>query len=706
GKNIWEEFPEAKNTDFANDFTRASESGKTRQRIEYYPPLNTWFDFNIYPVPEGLAVHFRDISDNRAAEERMRLLESSIERLNDLVVITDAQSIDAPEGPRIVYVNDAFVKLSGYAKEEIIGQTPRILQGPDTDKAALTKIRQALENKRTVRVELLNYSRTGDKYWLEVDIAPIFAADGTHTHWVAVQRDISERKVTDNALRLSDERFQLLSRATNDVIWDWDFRSNLVWWNNSMESVFGHDRGHLESGPESWTSRIYPDDLQRVMFNIHKAIEGDEQSWSDEYRFIKADGSVAMVLDRGFIIRDETGTAIRMLGSMVDLSEQRNLEIQLREAQKLEAVGQLTGGVAHDFNNLLTVILGNMEELQDRLHGEPELIRLAEVAISAAERGAELTNGLLAFSRRQALNPKVLDITRSLKTMETLFKRTLPEHIDINVVSAANSWTIQIDPGQLEVALLNLVLNARDAMPDGGKLTIESANAVLDEDYAELNGGIEPGEYLLVSVSDTGAGMAADIQNRAIEPFFTTKEFGKGSGLGLSMVYGFTKQSNGHLKIYSEQGVGTAVKLYFPRTRLAANTDEAQFSETPIRGGTEHILVVEDDELVRDYVTGQLAALGYRVSEADNGPQALETLTRIAPVDLLLTDVVMPGGMTGRQLAEIVVAQYPEVRVLYTSGYTENAIVHHGRLDPGVQLLGKPYSRGDLAMKVRAALGD
>lgn len=388
-----------------------------------------------------------------------------------------------------------------------------------------------------------------------------------------------------------------------------------------------------------------------------------------------------------------------------DITERRELEDRLRQAQKLEAVGQLTGGVAHDFNNLLTVILGNAELLCEQLSDQHQLRVLAEMTATAAERGAELTHRLLAFARRQALEPRPVNVNRLVTGMDPMLRRTLTEDLDIEVVQAGNLWRADVDPGQLEVSLLNLAINSRDAMPGGGCLTIETANCVLDEAYANAHEEVTAGQYVMVSVSDTGTGMTPETVARAFEPFFTTKPVGKGSGLGLSMVYGFIKQTGGHVRIYSEVDQGTTIKLYLPRSS-GPDDELAQDQEPGIVGGSEHILVVEDDYLVREHLVAQLRELGYQVTAADSAPPALEVLEQAPDIDLLFTDIVMPGGMNGRQLADAAQALRPGLKVLFTSGYTENAIVHHGRLDRGVHLLSKPYRRQEVAAKVRMVLDE
>ncbi len=379
-------------------------------------------------------------------------------------------------------------------------------------------------------------------------------------------------------------------------------------------------------------------------------------------------------------------------------------EAQVRQAQKMEAVGQLTGGVAHDFNNILTVITGTIEILGEAVKDRPHLVQITDMISAAAARGADLTRHLLAFGRRQPLQPRNTDVNALVIDAARLLRPTLGEQIEIESMLAHDSAPALIDPSQLSTAILNLALNARDAMPDGGKLTLETRNVVLDENYPSMTSELKPGNYVMIAVSDTGEGIPGSLLDKVFEPFFTTKEVGKGSGLGLSMVYGFVKQSNGHIKIYSEERHGTTVKLYLP---AAAGVPDALAAEAGISGsehGDESILIVEDDALVREYVVTQISRFGYRTMAAGNAAEALAIIDGPERFDLLFTDVIMPGGLNGRQLATEALKRRPELKVLYTSGYTENAIVHHGRLDAGVLLLPKPYLSSDLARMIRVAL--
>jgi signal transduction histidine kinase/CheY-like chemotaxis protein len=379
-------------------------------------------------------------------------------------------------------------------------------------------------------------------------------------------------------------------------------------------------------------------------------------------------------------------------------------ESQVRQAQKMEAIGQLTGGVAHDFNNILTVITGTIEILGEAVKDNPYLAQITNMIGAAAARGADLTQHLLAFARRQPLQPRSVDVNALVIEAARLLRPTLGEHIEIESMLAHDSAPALIDPSQLSTAILNLALNARDAMPNGGKLTLETRNVVLDENYAGMNSEVNPGSYILIAVSDSGPGIPASLLEKVFEPFYTTKDVGKGSGLGLSMVYGFVKQSNGHIRIYSEEGHGTTVKLYLPQAAELADAPPADAGICELEGGDESILIVEDDTLVREYVVTQIGRLGYDTLAAGNAAEALAIISGPERIDLLFTDVIMPGTMNGRQLAIEAQTRRPGLKVLYTSGYTENAIVHHGRLDAGVLLLPKPYLGSDLARMIRTAL--
>jgi len=413
-------------------------------------------------------------------------------------------------------------------------------------------------------------------------------------------------------------------------------------------------------------------------------------------------GEIVHLVVSGAPLHDASGAISGAALVYHDITAARDTERLLQQAQKLDAIGKLTGGVAHDFNNMLTVITGTTETLVAGLARQPELQNVARLIDDAAERCAELIKHLLAFARKQTLQPRNVDINNAVLDIEKLLRPTLGERIEIEIILERGNTTSHIDPSLLANSVLNMAINARDAMPGGGKLLLETRNVVLDEAYAEANADVRPGPYVMLAVSDTGTGMPADIRDKVFEPFFTTKEVGKGSGLGLSMVYGFVKQSGGHIKIYSEPGHGTTIRLYLPPA--AAGADAALPAAAPIAGGSETILVVEDDPLVRNFVVAQLHSLGYRTIAAADSRAAMALFENGEPFDLLFTDVILSGGMTGRQLAEAVAKRRPGLKVLYTSGYTDNSIVHHGRLDQGVLLLTKPYRKTQLAQMIRQAL--
>ena len=394
-----------------------------------------------------------------------------------------------------------------------------------------------------------------------------------------------------------------------------------------------------------------------------------------------------------------------------DVTQEKAREEQLRQSQKMEIVGQLTGGIAHDFNNLLTIIMGSLELLQrDLKDSGPKVTRRIEAAVGGAKRAAALTHRLLAFSRRQPLAPQAVDANRLIAGMTEMLHRTLGETIAVELVTAAGLWTALADPNQLENAVLNLSVNARDAMPDGGHITIETQNAHLDEAYAARQQDVQPGQYVQIAITDTGSGMTPAVKEKVFEPFFTTKPQGQGTGLGLAQVYGFIKQTGGHVAIYSEPDQGTTVKLYLPRVPAAARPEPAAplqaappsvAAREPGRAAGETILLVEDEEDVRQYSRDILEELGYRVFCAENAAAALNLFNAAPGIDMLFTDVVLTGKMNGRQLADEVLARRPELIVLFTTGYTRNAIIHHGRLDEGVNFIGKPFTASELAHKVR-----
>ena len=407
-------------------------------------------------------------------------------------------------------------------------------------------------------------------------------------------------------------------------------------------------------------------------------------------------------------VHDRDGAVVAIVPEAVDVTERHQAEERLRQAQKMEAVGQLTGGVAHDFNNLLQVISANLHLVSRLTHADEKVMQRLASATDAVRRGAKLASQLLAFGRRQALAPRVVNVGRFIHGIEDLVRRSIGEGVEVEAIVSAGLWNTFVDPTQIENALLNLAINARDAMDGNGRLTIEVGNAFLDDDYVRGQVDVKPGQYVMLAVSDTGCGMTPQVLAQVFQPFFSTKPTGSGTGLGLSMVYGFVRQSGGHVKIYSEPGHGTTVKLYLPRAHEGADAVDATPGSGTDAGGDETVLVVEDDAAVRGATVEMLQELGYRVLKAGDADQALvvidDAVAHHAAIDLLFTDVVMPGRLKSPELADKARERLPGIAVLFTSGYAQNAIVHGGRLDPGVELLPKPYTAQALASKVRAVL--
>jgi PAS domain S-box-containing protein len=514
-----------------------------------------------------------------------------------------------------------------------------------------------------------------------------------------------------SAARLEDteRRFRLLVEGVTDyAIFMLDPDGRIINWNPGAERTKGYKREEILG---RHFSTFYTEEDRRAGIPT-KALsiaaqtgKFEAEGWrvrKDESRFW-----AHVVINA---IKDANGKIVGFAKITRDLTERRAAEERAKQAQKMEAVGQLTGGVAHDFNNLLTIIIGNLETLQRNLDAAPvdvdRLRRSMTNAMTGARRAETLTQRLLAFSRQQPLEPKSLDISRLVTGMTDMLRRTLGEHITVETILGGGVWQAHSDPNQLELAIINLAVNARDAMPNGGRLTLETANVYLDERYAIGQIEVVPGQYVMLAITDNGSGMTPEVKAKAFDPFFTTKDVGHGTGLGLSQVYGFVKQSRGHVKIYSEIGEGTTIKLYLPRAHSTASVkdEHAEVHSLPRGSGAEIVLVVEDDPDVRTYTCDTLRELGYIVLEAENGRRGLALLKANPQASLLFTDVGLPGGMNGRQLADEARRRRPDLKVLFTTGYARNAIVHDGRLDPGVELITKPFSQAALASKLRDIL--
>jgi PAS domain S-box-containing protein len=511
--------------------------------------------------------------------------------------------------------------------------------------------------------------------------------------------DMTQLKAAEEARTRTGRELASIVAASPVAIFMLDKDGIVRFWNASAERVFGYS---VEEAVGKLPPYLVDEHMADFDANLERVLNDPAPTGALATRRRRKDGQIIDVSVRWARVTDADGHPIGVMYVVSDVTRQGSLEAQLRQAQKMEAVGNLTGGLAHDFNNLLGIIIGNLDLLRDRQTDEPLVDELAREALDAALRGADLTRRLLAFARRQPLQPERLEVNELVAGITHLLKRTLGEQVEIRLELGEDLWPVIVDPAQLEASLTNLATNARDAMPRGGQLTIVTANSHLDADYASQHTEVQSGDYVLIEVSDTGTGISPEITVQIFEPFFTTKEPGKGTGLGLSMVFGFIKQTGGHISVYSEVGIGTTFRLYLPRADQHAEQAAATHPEPMIRGKGERVLAVEDNPSLRRVVVRQLSELGYRVLEAEYVQSALDILEH-EPADLLFTDVVMPGGVSGYELARAAQSRWPNMKVVLTSGFPESKINGtEGMIN--VRLLSKPYRRDDLGRTIREAL--
>jgi PAS domain S-box-containing protein len=621
----------------------------------------------------------------RQTEELRRVFETS----QDLILVMDGRG-------HLVQISPSCEAILGYRPEEMIGRSGVDFIHPDHLERAREEMRAARRGLPAKISDTRGIHKDGRDVWLSW----LGTWSEPAKRFFFVGRDMTESRLAQETLRESAQLARGIIETALDAFVQIDAQGTILDWNTQAESLLGWTRD------EALGKNAF-DLMGRPGGPLRAALES----------FLLTREHVVRQPRRELLVRRRDDTEITVELSIAalktrdgfvfnafirDLTERIAAEERIRQAEKMEAIGQLTGGIAHDFNNILTVITGTIEILADAVKDEPQLAAITRMIDEAASRGADLTQHLLAFARKQPLEPKMTDVNTLIIDTAKLLQRTLGEQVEIESVFEDETCPAIVDPNQLATAILNLALNARDAMPEGGKLIIETGFVILDEQYTRTQTDVRPGRYAMIAVSDTGTGIPAAIRDKVFNPFFTSKGPGKGTGLGLSMVYGFVKQSAGHIAIYSEEGQGTTIKMYLPPAMEALPTAEP----TPtlaVEGGHETILVVEDDTLVPNYVLTQLHSLGYVTLDAANANEALLLVRDGHAFDLLFTDVIMPG-MNGRQLADEMAKIRPGVKVLFTSGYTENAIIHHGRLDEGVLLLAKPYRKSDMAIMIRKAL--
>ncbi|MDP1962353.1 MAG: PAS domain S-box protein [Reyranella sp.] len=639
------------------------------------------------PLPTGGGVMtYSDVTEARNREaELARSEENFRHRFRKLPLPQWVYSI---ETLRFLEVNDAALAKYGYTQEEFLAMTIKDIRPPEE----VAKLMHWLAPERIGNFHDIEWHhRCKDGRLLDVEVYVRDVDFNGERARIAL--------IIDNTARRQAERqTERIIETSQDLIHVNDSYGKFVRVSPSTTAVLGYS-------PEELLGRvanefIHPEDIETVRGAMRSARQG-HGGHRFRCRYYHKDGRLVSMLWSG--VWSERDRHYYFIGR--DMTDYDRTEEQLRLSQRMEAIGQLTGGVAHDFNNILTVILANVEALDEDEGLAPSLRKRVGSITAATERAAALTRQLLAYSRKQTLRPQRTDVNELVAATAKLLGRTLGAAIEIEPVLARDLWNAEIDAAQLESALVNLAINARDAMPDGGRLLIETANRSLDAAYVAKNPDAAAGDYVMLAVTDSGTGMTPEVVARAVEPFFTTKDVGKGTGLGLSMVYGFIKQSNGHLSIYSEPGAGTSIKLFLPRAAAKRQAAEAAPRRAPVPGGSERILVAEDNDDVREGVVAQLQRLGYDVTEAPDGSAALAKLEAASqPYDLLLTDVIMPGPMNGKALADEAARRWPGTKIVFMSGYTENTIIHEGRLDSGVLLLNKPFARRDLAAIVRRAL--
>jgi two-component system cell cycle sensor histidine kinase/response regulator CckA len=654
-------------------------------------------DSSVY-FEDGKFIHTRcftrDVTVQRGAEETTTRLAAIVASSSDAIIGKTLEGI-------ITSWNAAAERIFGYSQSEIVGQSVFTLIPPelhDTERFLLDRIScgERVEFSETERIR-----KDGERIYISLSVSPIHDAQGRVIGASSIKRDVTERKRAADALAQSQERLSLALKAARMGTWQWDLRANTLTWDEGMNQLYGLRPGQRVMEYEDFIQRVHQDDVDFVATMMQRALQGGGDL-DYEFRIILPDGRIRWLAHQGRLVRDQSGNPIQMTGVCLDKTDRRQMEERLLQSQRMDSVGQLAGGIAHEANNMMSVVLGCADYVLQRTD-LPEAVREDVDQIwRAAKRTAGITQQLLAFSRRQVLQPQVLDLNATVRNLEPILSRTLGETRGLRMHLSPSLGPVRADPGQLEQVLINLTLNARDAMPGGGTVTVETMKVVLDGAYAagKSVATLRPGEYMALVLSDTGHGMDRTTLGRIFEPFFTTKGVGQGTGLGLSTVYGIVKQSGGFIWVYSEPGLGTTFKVYFP---AAATPPPPTGDRTPTPGGlpNETVLVAEDEEMVRSIMARTLRDCGYAVLEAGDGLEALDIVNaRAGRISLVVADVVMPG-LGGREVAARLADLWPEIPVLFTSGYTGMDVVRRGLLDEGHEFLQKPLAPEALARRVR-----
>ena len=676
--------------DFEHRIIRAD--GKVRY-IRHVAEIT--FDDQGMPALESGTI--QDVTERRNAEANLR---ESEERYRKMVTLSpDAQFVQV-DGV-ITLVNDAFCRMMRADNpSQLIGKPAIDIAHPDYRELVFQRRFRHITEQSLPAFELVFERLDGTFVDVEASTMAFDFQGGTEIQVIA--RDISARKLVVAALRESEERFKFVARAISDVVWDWNLADGTLWWNDGFLTTFGFRVGEIEPSIDAWNARIHPDDRARVVDSINQAINGLGDGWREEYRFQRKDGTFALVHDRGFILRDATGTAFRMVGGMRDLTEQKRMEAQYLRVQRMESIGTLAGGIAHDLNNVLAPIMMAIELLKQDKGNDPRRTKILDTMHISCQRGADLVRQVLSFSRGVDHQRVVICLKHMIGDLEGVMTQTFPRNIRISVNVAENLWPVTGDPSQLHQVLLNLVVNARDSMLPGGDLTVTASNVSIDSQFAATSHGVNAGSYVLINVSDTGCGIAPEIRERIFEPFFTTKEPGKGTGLGLATVHNVVKAHGGFLNVESDMGRGSVFKVYLP----ADPANRVPGTENPIeielpRGNGELILVIDDESSIREITQQTLEAFGYRVLTATDGASAVAIYAKRAhEVALVITDMMMPV-MDGEATIHVLMCINPAVKIIAGSGLeltgniakATNAGVH--------DFLNKPFTARTLAERVR-----
>ena len=596
--------------------------------------------------------------------------------------------------------NQAATRLYGYSAAEATGRNVSII-APSGRRDELTETMNTLAaGQRIKQLETLRRRKDGSLVEVSFSAAPITGQDGAIIGGSSIAHDITAPKRVEEELRRSEERFRLAAQATTDVIWDWEIGSGRIWWSDSYWEHFGYSPKATESDLAEWKDKLHPEDRDRVWNGFQTALLRRFDSYEVEYRFRRADDSYAVVLGSANIVYDETGQPTRAIGAITDLSDRRALEEQFRQAQKMEAVGRLAGGVAHDFNNLLMIISGYANVIREQLDPEDKNRKNVDQVLKAADRAAALTKQLLAFSRKQILSPHIIDLNCVIDDSLKMIQRLIGEDIELNVSLGKPLWAIKADPGQIVQVLMNLCVNARDAMRNGGELAIATENVSIDVEASRKRPALVPGNYTALVVNDTGTGMLEEVQAHFFEPFFTTKESGRGTGLGLSTVYGIVTQSGGYIWVDSELGRGSSFTIYFP-TVDAPLTTAITPDPNDAEGHGETVLLVEDEEALRESISSYLDLHGYKVVEASNGAQAAHLASEHSgSIHMLITDVILPK-LSGAEVAREVARTSPQAVTLYMSGYTDRELIDYDPANTRTGFLQKPFALQTLLRKLR-----